>query len=316
MQVPNRHGNTNEYRYGFQGQEKDDELKGEGNSLNYTFRMHDPRIGRFFAIDPLFRKYPHNSTYAFSENRVMDGIELEGAEHLNMHVYRVFKGAGGKYEMFKEREYTTLNYPSANWPGTKSQSQFNIYGTDGMVKALFTGDLAQLNMNKAGIYPKEVGKKSNWSNYMKAIKTFNPIYPVADKSIEGSGKYGTTVSNYKTMVLAPLALESVGLKAYTNFDKVEKVGTIVSLVLDADELAGGGENSSSLIDSQLKTKEGQQGFHAFKAFVRGFGRFFSINSLGKASGGTEAVKNAAGAFKGTADSIGELESVNNVEKRD
>lgn len=150
---------------------------------------------------------------------------------------------------------------------------------------------------------------------MKAIKTFNPIYPVPDQSIERSGNYATTVSNYKTMVMAPLALESVGLKAYTNFDKVEKVGTIVSLVLDADELAGGGENNSSLIDSQLQTKQQQQVFHGIKAFVRGFGRFFSINSLGKASGGTEVVKNASGAFKGTTDSIGELETINNAENR-
>ncbi|RUT67491.1 hypothetical protein D0817_26185, partial [Flavobacterium cupreum] len=36
MLVPNRHADTEEYRYGFQGQEKDKELKGEGNSLNYT----------------------------------------------------------------------------------------------------------------------------------------------------------------------------------------------------------------------------------------------------------------------------------------
>ncbi|MBN9286255.1 thrombospondin type 3 repeat-containing protein, partial [Flavobacterium sp.] len=43
MLVPNRHAANENYRYGFQGQEKDDELKGgEGNSLNYTFRMHDP----------------------------------------------------------------------------------------------------------------------------------------------------------------------------------------------------------------------------------------------------------------------------------
>jgi RHS repeat-associated protein len=80
MLVPNRHGSTNSYRYGFQGQEKDDEIKGEGNSLNYTFRMHDPRIGRFFAVDPLFKDYPHNSPYAFSENRVVDMVELEGCE--------------------------------------------------------------------------------------------------------------------------------------------------------------------------------------------------------------------------------------------
>jgi RHS repeat-associated protein len=68
------------YRFGFQGQEMDGEIKGEGNSVNYTFRMHDPRVGRFFAIDPLAAKYAHNSPYAFSENRVIDGIELEGLE--------------------------------------------------------------------------------------------------------------------------------------------------------------------------------------------------------------------------------------------
>ena len=80
MLLPNRHGSSDKYRYGFQGQEKDDELKGEGNSLNYTFRMHDPRVGRFFAIDPLFKKYAYNSPYAFSENRLIDGVELEGLE--------------------------------------------------------------------------------------------------------------------------------------------------------------------------------------------------------------------------------------------
>jgi RHS repeat-associated protein len=80
MLVPNRHGSSDSYRYGFQGQEKDDEIKGEGNSLNYTFRMHDPRVGRFFAVDPKSKTYPYYSPYQFSGNRVMDAIELEGLE--------------------------------------------------------------------------------------------------------------------------------------------------------------------------------------------------------------------------------------------
>ena len=88
MLIPNRHGSSNSYRYGFQGQEKDDELKGEGNSLNYTFRMHDPRVGRFFAVDPLFKRYPHNSTYAFSENQVIDSNELEGKERVHFVAFR------------------------------------------------------------------------------------------------------------------------------------------------------------------------------------------------------------------------------------
>jgi len=80
MLLPNRHANTSDYRYGFQGQELDNEIKGEGNSVNYKFRMHDPRVGRFFAVDPLFRAYPWNSPYTFSENRVVDATELEGKE--------------------------------------------------------------------------------------------------------------------------------------------------------------------------------------------------------------------------------------------
>ena len=87
MLVPNRHGQADSYRYGFQRQEKDDEVKGEGNSINYKFRMHDPRVGRFFAVDPLVKEYPHNSSYAFSENRVVDGLELEGLEVILVNGY-------------------------------------------------------------------------------------------------------------------------------------------------------------------------------------------------------------------------------------
>ncbi|NJM80123.1 MAG: hypothetical protein HC854_11855 [Flavobacterium sp.] len=49
--------------------------------------MHDPRVGRFFAVDPLFAEYPHNSPYAFSENRLIDGTELEGLEWKNVIHY-------------------------------------------------------------------------------------------------------------------------------------------------------------------------------------------------------------------------------------
>jgi RHS repeat-associated protein len=95
MLVPNRHNNSGEYRYGFQGQEKDDEIKGEGNSVNYTFRMHDPRVGRFLSRDPLSSEFPWNSPYAFSENRVIDGVELEGGEYQAAQLY--FYAKNGVY---------------------------------------------------------------------------------------------------------------------------------------------------------------------------------------------------------------------------
>lgn len=55
--------------------------------MNYKFRMHDTRIGRFFRPDPLASQYPHNSSYAFSENRVIDGVELEGLEFYHFQTY-------------------------------------------------------------------------------------------------------------------------------------------------------------------------------------------------------------------------------------
>ena len=70
------------YRFGFQGQEGDDEVKGRGNSINYKFRMHDTRLGRFFSVDPLISKYPNYSPYMFSGNKTISSIELEGLEDI------------------------------------------------------------------------------------------------------------------------------------------------------------------------------------------------------------------------------------------
>jgi hypothetical protein len=72
------------YRFTFQSQESDNEIRGKGNSLNYKFRMHDPRIGRFFAVDPLAAKYPYYTPYSFSGNTVINSIELEGLEPLKV----------------------------------------------------------------------------------------------------------------------------------------------------------------------------------------------------------------------------------------
>jgi len=61
----------NDYKFGFNGAEHDDELYGEGNASFFTFRISDNRLGMFFAVDPLAPKYPHNSPYAFSEMMVL-----------------------------------------------------------------------------------------------------------------------------------------------------------------------------------------------------------------------------------------------------
>ena len=78
MQMPGRSYSSGAYRFGFNGQEKTDEIEGVGSHLDFKFRGYDPLTGRFWSVDPLFKSYPWNSSYAFAENRVIDGIDLEG----------------------------------------------------------------------------------------------------------------------------------------------------------------------------------------------------------------------------------------------
>lgn len=68
------------YRYGFNGKENDNEVKGEGAQQDYGFRIYDPRLGKFLSVDPLARDYPWNSTYAFAENSPIENIDLDGLE--------------------------------------------------------------------------------------------------------------------------------------------------------------------------------------------------------------------------------------------
>jgi RHS repeat-associated protein len=67
----------------FQGQEFATKEFSDGSGLEmyeFKYRMDDPQIGRFWQIDPLANDYVYNSTYAFSENKVIRHIELEGLE--------------------------------------------------------------------------------------------------------------------------------------------------------------------------------------------------------------------------------------------
>ncbi len=68
------------YRYGFNNMEKDDELKGTGNSYDFGARMYDPRIGRWLAVDPLSGKYPGYSPYCFVANMPIIAIDPDGKD--------------------------------------------------------------------------------------------------------------------------------------------------------------------------------------------------------------------------------------------
>ncbi len=68
-----------EYRYGFNGKEKDKEVAGT-TTYDYGFRIYSPGLGRFLSVDPLFAKYPFYTPYSFAGNKPIQCVDLDGAE--------------------------------------------------------------------------------------------------------------------------------------------------------------------------------------------------------------------------------------------
>ncbi len=82
MQMPGRKSSGG-YRYGFNGKENDNEVKGEGNQQDYGMRIYDGRIGKFLSVDPLAKKYPYWTPYQFAGNMPIKYIDLDGLEPAN-----------------------------------------------------------------------------------------------------------------------------------------------------------------------------------------------------------------------------------------
>ena len=68
------------YRYGYQGSEKDNETKGNGNSYTTEFRQLDPRLGRWLSVDPLSFKFPWQSPYIQANNNPIIYSDNKGLE--------------------------------------------------------------------------------------------------------------------------------------------------------------------------------------------------------------------------------------------
>ncbi|MDW8274659.1 MAG: hypothetical protein RMJ53_10560, partial [Chitinophagales bacterium] len=126
MVMPGRSYNSGEYRFGFNGQEKINEIYGSGNYIDFMFRGYNPRLGRFFTVDPLFKKYPQWSSYQFSGNQVTSSKELEGAE-----------------PQVDLNAKATATYTF----GTNRQSNFRFSGSFGVS---LVGDNVQGNLNISG----------------------------------------------------------------------------------------------------------------------------------------------------------------------
>ncbi len=82
MLQPGRSFSSDNYRFGYNGKENDNEIKGTGNQQDYGFRIYDPRIAKFLSVDPLTKKFPFYTPYQFAGNKPIAYIDLDGLEDI------------------------------------------------------------------------------------------------------------------------------------------------------------------------------------------------------------------------------------------
>ena len=137
----------NGYRYGFNGQEKDDEVYGDGNELDFGSRGYDPRRGQWFSPDILQKKYPNWSPYNFVMNsplKLKDGngedvlvTITENSITFSSTIYvtgpcanEVAANANNKFNTFSKAALQNRTYTDAQGKVYKVQIQMNFIAVD------------------------------------------------------------------------------------------------------------------------------------------------------------------------------------------
>lgn len=69
-----------EYRFGFNGKENTDDIYGNDNAVDFGARLYDNRLGRWFSVDQLYKKYSWINPYAYNFNNPISYIDKDGQE--------------------------------------------------------------------------------------------------------------------------------------------------------------------------------------------------------------------------------------------
>ncbi len=152
-QQPGRYGNTGGYRYGFNGQERDNEIAGEGNSYTAEYWQYDSRLGRRWNIDPVVK--PHESPYATFANNPVMFIDPNGN---NAKEYKT------KEDYLKENPNGKLDGTDGHWLTSDRESNTSVW-------------------DRANEYNLRNSKKDQY----QAFEQVRDLYYWIDKQIEKQG---------------------------------------------------------------------------------------------------------------------------------
>lgn len=255
----------------------DDELKGEGNSYAFTYRFHDPRVGRFFTVDPLTHKYPWYSPYSFAGNKVTYAIDIEGLEE-----YVVTTNKDWRLRMYKVIPGDNLSVISeTTGVAVDDILKYNSFIEDPDKiypnQHLFLRDASGLTMADF-----EQPKKSSWiKEFVVELATSNENGPSIQSQAEAVFTAEMAATGVGLLRNAPKAIRGVTKKVkgkpntptvkegITAKDKTPQVGAefeSLSVKVEGGKISLGGRSKTHgtfdfVIDNNGKLKVGEGHYH-------------------------------------------------------
>jgi len=259
---------ASQYRYGFNGKENDNDVKGERNQQDYGMRIYDVRLGRFLSIDPVTSKYPELTPYQFASNRPIDGIDLDGLEWWRkvLHVINPVAGAvsdkeirEGFVQRAKEFAHGIKNLPAVVQEFLESSGKLGTPGSAFVkdqqkrqaefYKALYDGGVAAV-MEFWGLIKSTAqgDKKAAGGLAFEILALIIPDAPLA-KAFSATGRFGKLLSTESRALI-----KKVGkLEGST---REIAIGTTTGTRLDALKIA---EDLTGNVPANAKIINGKQG---------------------------------------------------------
>jgi RHS repeat-associated protein len=176
MQMPGRNDPGDGYRYGYQGSEKDSEMKGSGSSYTTHYRQLDPRLGRWLSTDPELAALPHQSPYCSMDNNPVLHNDVNG-DRINYNGHRRAVRAARRNDANFAANWTTVR---AQYGG-RSQS-LTLYRDEDVTNSL--EDLVIQDNIKSQAHLPDKNDKTNFLYFNAVTGSDQGKYAVFDVTFE------------------------------------------------------------------------------------------------------------------------------------
>lgn len=200
--MPNRSFSASRYKYGFNGQEKDDEVAGSGNINTAMYWEYDSRLGRRWNIDPEYRLFAYESPYAaFHNNPVFYNDPLGNKpgnpeKEAKKFGKKVDKAMKSDESLTRDEAITKVGQSLSDKNRYITRKEANINGTDHA-----TYDIVQ--------YYKTLSVDINKAS-STASKVENPMTQTLDKSTKTTFDEAYSVTPVAGAISTSIELKNIG----------------------------------------------------------------------------------------------------------